>query len=267
MNKFKLFIIIFSFLFFLPRFFLVFSVYFAYNKVILYEEGKRITDSSVVNNTGHISDVCIKGVCNIGQQYESVIFYKTKQREVLRHDQWVDNWYLTRSGCEGFVKFKEDLVRAEIQDFERTKEYEEIDQKRRLIKTREEDDILIKELVAKRQAYMKQRFDFYDNPKCQINTNEYEKIYLKNLFDQALYSTRILLPGPTGGEGVKCFTQPCMPGGRIGNDRIINVDIKKGKIIESKEDYSSKVTNLKIKIFEMVVSFLQKLFGQEILFR
>jgi hypothetical protein len=66
-------------------------VYFATNKIVLYENGKRIKDSSVLNDRGHQAPVCKNGICKIGQQYDSVTFYRTNVSNILNYDEWLKN--------------------------------------------------------------------------------------------------------------------------------------------------------------------------------
>lgn len=156
------------------------AVYFAENTILLYENGKRVDDSSVFHSRNNSFPVCKNGVCKVGQQYETVTFYKTGQNNLLNWDEWVG----THKGCEGF-------------------------EKKRIGKSAEEI-----------------------NPECnKISSDDYWKAYMDGIKNAVLYAVTVKLPPPEGGEG--CGSSNCI-GGRIGDNRTLGVDLKKGSIVATK---------------------------------
>lgn len=229
MYRFKILLIVsifLSFHFFLFAFQTA-AVYFASQKVILYEGGKRITDSSVFHDKGNQAPACKKGICYIGQQYEVVTFYKTDEENVLNYDEWIDNWYLTHEGCEGFAT-NEDEIRKALEEWRHSDEYLETQKRVSQTSDMSERERLWEELEPKRTAFMKEKgFEFYDNPECDIVFSDYDNLYLKGLKDKALYSKTISFPPPEGGLEGYCDGEICI-GGRIGTPRTLRVDLKTG---------------------------------------
>ncbi|KPJ70400.1 hypothetical protein AMJ51_02055 [Microgenomates bacterium DG_75] len=249
MCKFKTSLLVFSFFIF-SCFFFAFktsAVYFASQKVILYEEGKRITDSSVFHDKGNQTPVCKKGICYIGQQYEVVTFYKTDKEDVLNYNEWVDNWYLTHEGCEGFAT-KEDEIYKALEKWRQSDEYLKTQKRVSQTSDMNERERLWEELKPKRSAFMKEKgFEFYDNPECeQIDFSDYGELYLNGLKEKAFYSKTISFPPPEGGLKGYCNGEICM-GGRIGTPRTLKVDLKKGTYEEVAIDtyrLTSKIRDL-----------------------
>lgn len=254
MNKFKL--LVFPFLIFLFLAFTSYSygVYFATNKMILYEFGRRIKDSSVIHNRSSQTPVCKKGICEVGQQYDSVTFYKTSETNVLNYDEWIDSWYSTHEGCEDFATKKEEIRKA-LEEWRYSEEYLETQKKVNQTTDVNERKRLWEELEPKRAAFMKEKgFDFYDKQECQdINLSDYENIYLKNLKDTAFFLKTISLPPPEGGE--ECKGEMCI-GGRIGNDRTLEIDIKEETIEIRKE------TNIFSNFIKTIICFIRGIFGK-----
>src|SRR3989344_9234142 len=85
------------------------AVYFATNNIQLYENGKKVSNDSVVHDRDFQNPVCNNGVCSVGQQYEFVTFYKTSQNHIMNYSEWINNWYYTHESCEGFAKYGEEL--------------------------------------------------------------------------------------------------------------------------------------------------------------
>jgi len=159
-----------------------YSVYFATDKIILYENGKRIENSSVLHDADNGRPVCKNGICFVGQQFRDVIFYKTNENNLFNYDEWIDNSHMT-NGQDGY------------------------------------------------------------------------QAYLKNIKVKAIYSIKAKLPPPEGGASGNCFMGHCS-GGRIGNDRTLVLDLKKGTV--------SELANNKLSsYFSKIFCFFSKLFGKK----
>jgi hypothetical protein len=207
----------------------IFGVYFATNKIILYEDGKRIKHSLIFHNHDISNPACENGVCYIGQQYDSATFYKTKDDKVLSYSEWQDNWYLNKKGCDTYVtekyRFQEDLNNWKTSnEYKRMwKEYVESDDESEKAK-------LWNEISEERNDYMQNLGHYwYYNPECKCPCKDYSNVYFKNLKENAVYSITISLPPPEGGEPAK---EGEFFGGRIGNPRTLAVDIKRGTVGE-----------------------------------
>src|SRR3989304_7974484 len=216
---------------------IVSAVYFATNKIQLYEGGKRITDSSVIHDRDLQSPVCKNGLCLVGQQYDTVTFYKTNQGNTLKYDEWINNWYDTHKGCEGFAK-NEEAIRQALEDWRNSDQYKETQRK-----VTETNDVAERKQLwealepAKNEFLKKKGFDFIDNPDCkEINFSDYGNVYLSNIKNNSVYSATLKMPPPEGGEG--CGDPGCI-GGRIGNDRTLIVDLQRQTIKESKNPLSN----------------------------
>ena len=202
------------------------AVFYAENKIYLYENGRRIEDDSVMQDKNFQSPLCKAGICIVGQQYEEITFYKIRDRNMMSSGEWRDNWYLSHKGCEGFAEKKEQLGEA-LNKWRRAPGFQEIQD---LGREGLSDEDRIKMLTVHRIDFFKaQGFDFYDNPVCaQINFDDYEDVYLEGLRDGAVYTTIVRLPPPDPGGGLK--GEPGTFGGRIGDDRVLSVDLKTGVV-------------------------------------
>lgn len=225
MNKKVLLLLIFTFILF-PK--LAYAVVFEHDTVYLFENGKKITDSSVIWN----SEICFSGVCDIGQQHEPVTLYKTSETNLLPFEQWKTQYYQEHEGCEGYLTYGAEINKL-WSDYIKSPEYKEL------------YEAASKEAIAKKvkgpgpyvskithQAgieYIRSKgYSFYEQDICKININTYQQ----SLKDLALLATKKIVfdPGPaTGGMGCG---NPCI-GGIIGTRRTYNLDIANGKFIQT----------------------------------
>ena len=205
------------------------AVYYAGNEIHLYEDGRRIENDRIIQDKDYQSPSCKGGVCIVGQQYEEVTFYKIRDRSPMDYGEWIDDWYLSHKGCEGFSEKKEQLGEM-LNKWERTQRYQEIQD---LGRKGLSDEDRIEMLKADRINFFKANgFDFYDNPVCsRINFSDYNDVYVQGLKDGAVYKVTVDLPPPDPDGGSR--SKPGTLGGRIGDDRILFVDLKTGVVSET----------------------------------
>lgn len=234
-----------------------FAVYFATNRILIYENGKRITDNSIIHDRNYGNPVCKKGRCLVGQQYEVVTFFKTNRNDILSHEEWTKNWYLTHEGCEGFSNH-EDAIRKALEEWRNTSEYKEAHL--RIIQANDVDERqkIWNGLEPAKIVFMKSKgFDFFDNPECKkIDSSDYFNVYMEEIKEKAIYSVTASLPPPEGGAG--CGYPGCI-GGRVGNHRTLKVDIQQGNAtVHTSSMFKDKLTH----IFLITDCFIKGIFGK-----
>ena len=222
-RKYILFILIFNFLLASNAL----GVFFASSRIILYEDGKKVEHSQIFQDKDFQRPVCEKGICNVGQQYSSVTFHKTKESKILDYSEWTDNFYLDKKGCESYVT-KKDNFNSDLVNFKQTDEYKKIIEKSGkdpFVAEREN----VSEIREKRIAYMnKMGHSWYYNPECEMPSlylRNYEDVYLKNLKKNAVYSITILLP-----PSERCEHNP--PQGMMGCPKTLAIDLDKERYVE-----------------------------------
>ena len=231
------------------------AVGFATNTIILYEGTQRIRTNSIFHNRDRQSPVCKDGICYVGQQYDSVTVYQTNESNILSYDEWIDTWYISHPGCEGFAENK-DEIRQALEEWRNSDRVLEIQKRVEEISNVDERKRLWDTLEPEKSAFMKQRgFESFDNPECKtINLSDYQNVYLQQLIDEASYSKTIDLPSP---EGVQdCQGEVCF-GGKIGSNRVLEVDIKSGEIVAQKQIRFNLITEFA----ELVRCYFTRLFG------
>ncbi len=249
MKKLIILLIFFSILIFVSK--KAFSVYFATNKIILYEDGKRVTDSSVIYGEYSYDPVCKNGICNIGQQYSTVTFYKTKNTNNFNKEDFTSNWYLTHPGCEMY-ETKKTQISAALEEWGNSTKFKAFQDRVNKASTIEERKVIWAESDPVRRQFMKNKgfSNYEEDPTCFVSSNQYD-IYFKNLISNAIYVKKINFPAPTGGKG--CGYKNCM-GGRIGDDRTFNVDLMT-------ESVELQGTSRAIAIQNTFFSFLYNIFS------
>ncbi len=215
-------------------------------KIYLFENGIRVKDSSVIYGEYNYDPVCRNGVCNISSAYSTVTFYKTSNANNFNYGDWIDNWYLTRKGCEGFVTQKTE-IRDAMEEWRNSEEVEEIQKKVDATPDSAERKKLWDAGAPQRTAFMKSKgFYFYDDPNCNIKYSEYEGIYLPEVKKSALYTTSVTMPVRADEE--ECGFVGCKGG------IVYNVDLKTGLVTEAKE--GALVSKLRFFIESLFVRLL-----------
>lgn len=140
----------------------VIAVTIAGDTLILYENGKRVRNSSWMHDVYNYAPSCNEGVCYI-QQGHNPTFYKTRENYVLDYEEWCD-----KNTCQSKL---------------------------------------------------------HDS-------------YLDTIKREAIYSIKVVIPPPSGGEG--CTPMPgqkfCF-GGRIGTPRTFKLNLTNGELKEIPDYY------------------------------
>ncbi len=231
-KKYFLFILMLTSLF-VPR--IAYGVFFASDKVYVYENGKRIRNNSVIWQTSYKTyfEICTDGICNIGQQFYPVTIYKTTEPNLLPEEQWKTKYYQDHIECEGYISHKAEIEKLWF-EYLKTSEY-------KVLEENAKNEAIAKKIAgvgpyvaqktydAEVQYIRSKGYPFYENGICKINNDDYRQT-LANLMTTSASST-ILNPGPSdGGEG--CGYPGCM-GGRIGEPRTYSFDIATGKFSQT----------------------------------
>ncbi|MEW6009318.1 MAG: hypothetical protein AB1629_06775 [Candidatus Omnitrophota bacterium] len=207
-------------------------VYFAGDTLYLFENGKRITDNSIIVTHDIYKKVCIKGIYVLGQQFSrNLIFYNTNKSELEDYREWQEGSYLMDKNCRGYITQKSEWEKAKKQFEEENKDYYiEIQKRVGIAKTREERRKIWDEWIIKKDEFMHAKgFTFFRNSECyKYGTKAYDA-YLQSCMNSAAYQIEIAIPEPIDQE---THDAPPLPrlGGRIGTSRCFNVDIKTGKV-------------------------------------
>lgn len=188
--------------------------------IYLYENGKRITNSSWMHDVYDYAPSCKRGSCYI-QQGHNPTFYKTQETNVLNYDEWIDNWYLSRPGCEKFST-KAHEVRKALEEWRNSPEHASIQDRVNKAATKAEREAIWESSEPLRDKFMEKKFDFYNNPECKkIDYDEHE-MYLNDLKNNASYSIAVNIP----------------PSKDFDTSRTYRLDVEDGKLSEIPEAFS-----------------------------
>ncbi|MBI3589060.1 MAG: hypothetical protein HY093_01445 [Candidatus Liptonbacteria bacterium] len=213
------------------------AVYFASDKILLYENGKKITDSSVIVSYDIYTEICKNGTFELGQQFSrNLTLYKTNESNLMDYGGWSEydkNNVLTGSICsQNSINEVAKVVYEFNVSNRNSDEYRQI-LKRQDSKgsTGEKSCVIWADWNSQENAFLiKQGL----NPKCRLGgTCGYES-YLSKYTKDSPYHTNITIPDPKDNEthdggtygGVNIL------GGRVGNSRVFKVDIGNGTVAE-----------------------------------
>ena len=109
MSKTKSLKLSFSFLIFTLFSILHLNVVLAYvpptDKITLYENGKRVTDSSYMHS-GYFykAPICRQGVCNISRETNNITLYKITETSVFDYEEWIELYENDRNAYDEYIQ-------------------------------------------------------------------------------------------------------------------------------------------------------------------
>lgn len=210
------------------------GVAFSEDKLILFDNGKQITDNSVIITQGIYTKVAERGIYLSSQAFDkNIILYKTNNTNLLNYAQWHDDALLGDKNCAGYITQKSEWEKAKA-EFEKNKSslHQDIQKRVASAQTREERGRIWDEWNNIVKEYMHSLgFTFYLNTECyRYDTNMHDN-YLKENILKASYSKSVVIPSPEDNEVYGAIGMN--PSGIVGTPRTFKVDIIKGTIEEA----------------------------------
>ncbi len=262
-------------LFFMHR---TYAVLVAMDPLILYEDGKKINDNSVIIDYSHGKEVCFNGSIQLYQEYENdliINLYKTSEPNLLNYSGERTKSLLGNQNCVQYIKinweslWKQWLERKESasEKYKKEKNYyyrkridEEIEQTKLIVSPKITSNIT-EDLWDKRIILINE-FD-HTIPACQYSWEEYDA-YLQNYIDNAIYYSRFTIP--KAGHSEFLGTKNIKDDRIAGFARCFNVDIKTNEIkeiecginknIATVSEKNTKNLTMKIDKLEILVFFI-----------
>lgn len=213
----------------------IYAILISKDPVYLYENGQKITNSSVILVDDNTREICFKGSCDLYQSYVKepvVTFYKTTEVNILNFNDWRARVFLNDKNCSDYiVSGWENWWQKWLQ--EKTKSgannnwvQERINTVKPQIKTEVSDDLWIKRIKFMLESGGS---NFYLNQNCEKYDNEAYYMYIQNYIDTALYSNKIIIPKAGNSEFMNTKK---LVDNINGFSRCYNVDIKTKEIKE-----------------------------------